>query len=76
MPIMDGREALREIKNDPTLKSIVVVVFTTSQEEEDKILSYNLGVNSFIRKPVKHLELITALTLFKKYWLELVELPE
>ena len=52
MPKMDGREALREIKSDPTLRHIPVVVLTTSRAEEDVIRSYEFGVNSFITKPL------------------------
>src|ERR1700709_2088762 len=52
MPRKDGREALKEIKEDPRLKNIPIVVLTTSGEEEDILKTYDLGANSFIRKPV------------------------
>ena len=52
MPKMDGREALREIKADPSLRRIPIVVMTTSKAEEDIYRTYDLGVNSFITKPV------------------------
>ena len=52
MPKMDGREALREIKADPFLRRIPIVVMTTSKAEEDIYRTYDLGVNSFITKPV------------------------
>jgi CheY-like chemotaxis protein len=52
MPRKDGREALKEIKSDPDLKGIPVVVLTTSKAEEDILRSYNLGANSYITKPV------------------------
>ena len=52
MPRMDGREALAEIKADPELRQIPVVVLTTSKAEEDIVRTYDLGVNSFITKPV------------------------
>ena len=52
MPRMDGREALREIKSDEELRRIPVVVLTSSQEEQDVVQSYRLGVNSYIVKPV------------------------
>jgi CheY-like chemotaxis protein len=76
MPRKDGREALQEIKADPRLSSIPVVVMTTSKSDEDILASYQAGVSSFIRKPItfeKMIEVIRALT---HYWLEIVELPE
>ncbi|MFT6069973.1 MAG: two-component system response regulator [Bacteriovoracaceae bacterium] len=75
MPLMDGREALAKIKSDPRSKNLVVVVLTTSSEEEDKLGSYNLGVNSFIRKPVKFQDFLEIITTIQKYWIEIVELP-
>ena len=75
MPRMDGREALVEIKQDPTLRSIPVVVLTTSKAEEDLIRSYELGVNSFITKPVTFLGLVEVMKVFKRYWIEIVDLP-
>jgi CheY-like chemotaxis protein len=75
MPKKDGREALKEIKNNPDLKDIPVVVFTTSKAEEDIYRSYKLGVNSFITKPVTFEGLIDVMTSLGKYWFEIVELP-
>jgi two-component system response regulator len=75
MPRMDGREALRAIKGDPELRSIPVVVLTTSKAEEDVIRTYDLGVNSFITKPVTFEGLVQAMDAFSRYWLEIVELP-
>ena len=75
MPRKDGREALKEIKGDPSLKRIPVVVLTTSKTEEDVVRSYDLGVNSFITKPVKFPAFIEAVKMLGRYWLELVELP-
>ncbi len=75
MPKMDGREALKELKTDPNLKNIPVVVFTTSKAEEDIIRSYQLGVNSFITKPVKFEDLIQVMQALGRYWFEIVELP-
>jgi len=76
MPKMDGREALKEIKSDDNLKDIPVVVFTTSKAEEDIYRSYQLGVNSFITKPVKFDNLISVMQALGKYWFEIVELPQ
>lgn len=76
MPRKDGREALREIKSDPKLNSIPVVVFTTSKAEEDIYKTYQLGVNSFITKPVTFDNLIQVMQTLGTYWLEIVELPK
>ena len=75
MPRMDGREALREIKSDPALRSIPVVVLTTSKAEEDIYRTYELGANSFIVKPVTFAGLAEVMRDFSRYWFEIVELP-
>jgi CheY-like chemotaxis protein len=75
MPRKDGREALREIKDDPHLRKIPVVVLTTSGAEEDILRTYELGVSSFIRKPVTFEGLLDAMRVLTTYWLEIVELP-
>jgi CheY-like chemotaxis protein len=75
MPRMDGREALYEIKADPSLRSIPVIVLTTSKAEEDILRSYDLGVNSFITKPVSFAGLVEVMRSLAKYWFEIVELP-
>jgi CheY-like chemotaxis protein len=75
MPKKDGREALAEIKADPRLRTIPVVVLTTSGDEEDVLRSYNLGVSSFITKPVTFGSLVDVMSAWGRYWLEIVELP-
>jgi CheY-like chemotaxis protein len=75
MPKKDGREALKEIKEDPGLKEIPVVVLTTSKEEEDILRSYKLGANSYITKPVTFGGMVDVLKSLGKYWFEIVELP-
>ncbi len=75
MPRKDGREALAEIKNDPVLRRIPVVVLTTSAAEADVIHSYDLGVAGYIVKPVTFDGLVTALEKLGSYWLEIVHLP-
>jgi CheY-like chemotaxis protein len=75
MPRKDGREALAEIKSDPDLRSIPIVVLTTSKAEEDILRSYDLGVNSFITKPVTFEGLVEVVKTLGKYWIEIVELP-
>jgi CheY-like chemotaxis protein len=75
MPKKDGREALREIKSQPALRQIPVVVLTTSQAEEDIYRSYDLGVNSFITKPVTFDGLVQVMRVLGRYWFEIVELP-
>ncbi|MBF0195341.1 MAG: response regulator [Magnetococcales bacterium] len=75
MPKMDGRTVLKIIKNDPDLRTIPVVVLTTSDAEEDIIRSYSLGVNSYIRKPVIFSAMVDLMKTLGTYWLEIVELP-
>ncbi len=75
MPRKDGREALREIKSDPNLRRIPVVVLTTSRAEEDIFRTYDLGVNSFITKPVTFEQLVEVVRTVGRYWVEFVELP-
>jgi len=75
MPRKDGREALREIKGDASLRHIPIVVLTTSQAEEDIYRSYDLGVNSFITKPVTFDGLVAVMKALGRYWFEIVELP-
>jgi CheY-like chemotaxis protein len=76
MPKMDGREALREIKADPSLRRIPIVVMTTSQAEEDIYRTYDLGVNSFVTKPVTFDGLVAVMRTLGEYWIEIVKLPE
>jgi len=75
MPRKDGREALKEIKADPNLRQIPVVILTTSKAEEDIIRSYDLGVNSFITKPVSFEGLVFVLNTLAQYWFQIVQLP-
>ena len=76
MPRKDGREALGEIKSDPDLRRIPIVVLTTSKAEEDILKSYDLGVNSFIVKPVSFEGLLEVVKALGKYWIQIVELPK
>lgn len=75
MPKKDGREALAEIKADESLRQIPVVVLTTSNDEHDVLRSYDLGVNSFITKPVTFSALVEVMNAWTRYWFEIVELP-
>lgn len=76
MPKKDGREALKEIKADDHLRVLPVVVLTTSKAEEDILRTYNLGVSSFITKPVSFSSLVDVMKTLSKYWFEIVELPK
>jgi CheY-like chemotaxis protein len=76
MPKIDGREALAALKKDPALRSIPVVVLTTSRAEEDVARSYDLGANSFISKPVTFAGLVDVMRELGRYWVVIVELPE
>jgi len=75
MPRKDGREALREIKQDPDLRRIPVIILTTSEREEEIFRSYDLGANSFITKPVSFQGLVEVMKSINRYWFEIVELP-
>jgi CheY-like chemotaxis protein len=76
MPKVDGREALAALKSDPKLRSIPVVILTTSRAEEDVVRSYDLGANSFISKPVTFAGLVEVMREIGRYWVVIVELPE
>lgn len=76
MPKKDGRECLREIKSDNDLKSIPVIVLTTSKAEEDILRTYDLGVNSFVTKPVTFMELVEVMKNLGNYWFDIVQLPK
>ena len=76
MPRKDGREALQEIKANPLLRNIRVVIMTTSKAEEDIIRSYSLSAASYITKPVTFEALVEVVRSLGRYWLEIVELPD
>jgi DNA-binding NarL/FixJ family response regulator len=75
MPRKDGRTALKEIKESAELHRIPIVILTTSKAEEDIIRTYNLGVNSFICKPVSFDKLVEIVKTVGHYWIEIVALP-
>ena len=75
MPRKDGREALREIKANPELRQIPVVVLTTSRAEEDINRSYELGASSYIGKPNTFGALVDALNVVGEYWTDIVPSP-
>ena len=75
MPRKDGREALREIKSNPALRRIPVVVLTTSNAEMDIERAYELGANSFISKPVTFDSLVSIMRTIGQYWFATTELP-
>jgi CheY-like chemotaxis protein len=75
MPEKDGRQALVEIKADPNLRKIPVVVLSTSSDRQDILESYAIGASSFIAKPVSFDGLVDIIKTVARYWLEMVELP-
>ena len=75
MPKRNGHEALADVKNDPELRKIPVVALTTSRASNDIQMAYDLGVNSYIRKPATFRSLVDTMRILLKYWAELVELP-
>ncbi len=76
MPKKDGREALKEIKGDPNLRRIPIIILTTSKAEEDILRSYDLGANSFISKPVTFDKLVEIVRQLSNYWFTIARLPE
>jgi CheY-like chemotaxis protein len=75
MPRKNGHQALKEIKDDPQLRRIPIVILTTSKAQEDVTRSYELGVNSFISKPASFGALVETMETLERYWFELVTLP-
>ena len=75
LPGTDGREVLSEIKNDPDLKQIPVIVLTTSKDERDVEVCYRCGANSYIQKPVDLDGFMKAIERLNDYWFEVVILP-
>jgi CheY-like chemotaxis protein len=75
LPKLDGLEVLRRVRADPRTKSLPVVMLTTSNEDRDVLDAYNLGVNSYIRKPVDFAQFTAAVGQLGLYWLVLNEMP-
>jgi CheY-like chemotaxis protein len=76
MPRKDGREVLEEIKKSNTLRKIPVVILTTSKAETDINHAYELGVNSYIQKPVRFNEFVEVIKVLSHYWFQIVKLPD
>ncbi|MEH2049145.1 response regulator [Nostoc sp.] len=76
LPGMDGREVLTEIKSDPNLKSIPVVIITTSTDEQDILRSYNLSANCYVTKPIDVYQFIQVVQMIKDFWLIAATLPQ
>ena len=76
LPKKDGREVLQEIKEDGQLKSIPVVVLTTSEADEDILRSYDLAANCYITKPVDLDQFIRVIKTIETFWLTIVKLPK
>lgn len=75
MPNMDGREVLAEIKKDPDLLTIPVIVLTTSEAEQDILQSYRLHANCYITKPVTMERFIAVISAIEDFWINIVKLP-
>jgi len=75
LPRMDGREVLKEIKEDPELTDIPVVILTTSEDEEDILKAYLLHANCYITKPIDFSQFANIVTQIEGFWLQLVKLP-
>lgn len=75
LPLVDGLEVLRRVRENPITRRALVVILTTSKEEQDVAASYDLGVNSYIRKPVDFNQFVEAIKQLGVYWLLLNETP-
>lgn len=75
MPKKDGRESLKEIKSDPRIRHIPIIILTTSKAEEDTFRTYNLGANTVIHKPVTFAHLVKIMETVTAYWFRVAELP-
>ncbi len=75
LPRKDGREVLKELKNDPSLKIIPVIVLTTSRSDKDILQSYHLNANCYITKPVDFQQFIEVVKTIRQFWLSVVTLP-
>lgn len=75
LPRRDGREVLADIKRDPSLRRIPVVILTTSRAEEDVVRTYDLHANCFITKPVDLNEFVKVVRSIEDFWLTIVKLP-
>lgn len=75
MPKVDGKQVLKEIRNDPELNMLPVIMLTTSNQERDIIDSYKLGVNAYINKPVTISDFLEAIRKLEEFWLQLIILP-
>ena len=75
LPKVDGLEVLRRVRADPRTKRLPVVILTSSREEEDLIQGYDLGANSYVRKPVDFTQFVDAVRQLQVYWLVLNEPP-
>ncbi len=75
LPVKDGREVLAEIKGDPDLKRIPVVILTTSKAEEDILKTYNLHANCYVTKPVDLEQFVKVVKSLEDFWLAIVKLP-
>lgn len=75
LPVIDGRDVLAEIKEDKSLRSVPVLVLTTSRAEEDVIKSYNMHANCFITKPVDMERFIEVVKTIEEFWFNIVKLP-
>jgi two-component system, chemotaxis family, response regulator Rcp1 len=75
LPGMDGREVLGEIKEDPKLKSIPIVILTSSDAEQDVVKTYDLGANCYVQKPVDLARFETIVKAIEDFWFTIVKLP-
>jgi two-component system response regulator len=75
LPRMDGHQVLRDVRADPDLREIPIVVLTTSANEVDVSTSYELGANAYVVKPIEYVDFLAAMRKIEDFWLQLVRLP-
>ena len=75
MPKVDGLEVLRQLKNDPDMRAMPIVVLTSSREERDLVSSYDLGVNAYVVKPVEFHDFVDAIKMLGGFWAVINEPP-
>lgn len=75
LPVIDGIEVLRSLRADERTRRQLIIVLSSSKEEKDLISCYDLGVNSYIRKPVDFIQFVSAIKYLGLYWLDINESP-
>jgi two-component system response regulator len=76
MPIMDGKQTLKKIRSDDSIKHIPIIMLTTSTRDKDVMESYQLGVNAYLSKPIENDDFMHTIRQIENFWFDLVVLPK